>query len=93
MKGKEKPPTPIYHYKLVTVSSSHEAGRTENALRERLGGSGLSFFAICHQNGGCDVMCDSGDNPIQDVALRNAEAVAAEIKQRKASAWPSPRRQ
>jgi hypothetical protein len=44
------------------------------------GGSGLTFFAICHQTGGCDVMGDSGRNPLEGAALRNARAVAAEIK-------------
>ena len=78
-KGREKPPVPRYHYKLVTVSGSQEAGRMEKALRER-GGSGLSFFAICHQSGGCDVMGDSGVSPLGGAALRNARAVAAEIK-------------
>ena len=80
MKGKKKPPIPRYHYKLVTVSGSQAAGRMETALRERLSGSGLSFFAICHQSGGCDVMGDSGVSPLEDAALRNARAVAAEIK-------------
>jgi hypothetical protein len=80
VKGREKPPIPRYHYKLVTVSGSQEAGRVETALRKRLGGSGLSFFAICHQSGGCDVMGDSGASPLEDAALRNARAVAAEIK-------------
>jgi len=76
----EKRPIPRYHYKLATVSGSQEAGRMETALRERLRGSGLSFFAICHQSGGCDVMGDSGGSPLEDAALRNARAVAAEIK-------------
>jgi hypothetical protein len=80
VKGREKPPVPRYHYKLVTVSGSQEAGRMETALRERLRGSGLSFFAICHQSGGCDVMGDSGESPLEDAALRNARAVAAEIR-------------
>ena len=80
MKGKEKAPIPRYQYKLVTVSGSLEAGRMETALRERLGGSGLTFFAICHQTGGCDVMGDSGRNPLEGAALRNARAAAAEIK-------------
>jgi hypothetical protein len=80
VKGKEKPPIPKYHYKLVTVSGSLEAGRMETALRERLEGSGLAFFAICHQTGGCDVMGDSGRNPLEGAALRNARAVAAELK-------------
>jgi hypothetical protein len=80
VKGREKPPVPRYHYKLATVSGSQEAGRMETALRERLHGSGLSFFAICHQSGSCDVMGDSGASPLEDAALRNARAVAAEIK-------------
>lgn len=80
VRGREKPPVPRYHYKLVTVSGSQEAGQMETALRERLEGSGLSFFAICHQNGGCDVMGDSGMSPLKDAALRNARAVAAKIK-------------
>ena len=80
MKGREKPPIPRYHYKLVTVSSSQDAARMETALRERLRGSGLSFFAICHQSGGCDVMGDSGASPLENAALRSARAVAAEIK-------------
>lgn len=80
MKAKAKPPIPRYHYKLVTVSGSQDIGRVETALRKRLGASGLSFFAIIHQSGGCDVMGDSGVSPLQDAALRNARAVAAEIK-------------
>ena len=80
VKGKEKPPAPRYHYKLITVSGSHEAGRMETALRKRLPGSGLSFFAICHPSGDCDVMGDSGGSPLQDAALRKARAVAAEIR-------------
>jgi hypothetical protein len=76
---KEKPPVPKYHYKLITVSCSQEAGRMENALRGRLSGAGLSFFAICHEGGCCDVMGDSGANPLLDVALDNARGVAAEI--------------
>ncbi len=80
VKGRQKPPVPRYHYKLVTVPGSQEAGRMEAALRERLEGSGLSFFAICHQSGSCDVMGDSGVSPLKDAALRNARAVAAEIK-------------
>ena len=81
MKGREKkPPAPRYHYKLVTVSSSQDASRMETALRERLRGAGLSFFAICHQSGGCDVMGDSGSSPLDNAALRKARAVAAEIK-------------
>jgi len=82
MKGKEKPPIPKYYYKLAKVSGSREAGSMETALRERLQGSGLSFFAICHQSGGCDVMGDSGPSPLKDAALRNARAVAAKIQQK-----------
>jgi len=81
VKGREKPPVPKYHYKLVTVSGSQEAGRMETALRKRLPGFGLSFFAICHPGGGCDVMGDSGGSPLKNAALRKARAVAAEIKQ------------
>jgi hypothetical protein len=80
VKGRIKPPVPRYHYKLVTVSGSQEAGRMETALRERLRDSGLRFFAICHQSGGCDVMGDSGGSPLEDAALRNARAVAAKIR-------------
>ena len=80
VKGKEKPPIPKYHYKLVTVPGSLEAGRMETALRERLGGARLTFFTICHQTGGCDVMGDSGRSPLDSAALRNTRAVAAEIK-------------
>ena len=80
MKGREKAPIPRYHYKLAKVSGSEEAGRMETALRERLRNSGMSFFAICHQTGSCDVMGDSGSNPLQDAALANARTVAAEIK-------------
>jgi hypothetical protein len=80
VKGREKPPVPKYHYKLVTVSGSQEAGRMETALRKRLPRSGLSFFAICHPNGDCDVMGDSGGSPLEDAALRKARAVAAEIR-------------
>ena len=72
VKGKEKPPIPRYHYKLVTATDSQEASRIETALRKRLGSSGLSLFSICHQTGGCDVMGDSGKNPLEGAALRNA---------------------
>ncbi len=82
MKGKEKPPIPKYYYKLAKVSGSQEAGGMETALRERLQGSGLSFFAICHKSGSCDVMGDSGASPLKDAALRNARAVAAKIKKK-----------
>jgi len=80
VKGKGKTPIPRYHYKLAKVSCSLEAGRMETALRERLEGSGLTFFAICHQRAGCHVMGDSGRVPLEDAALRNVRAVAAEIK-------------
>ena len=81
MKGKPKPPVPKYRYTLVTVNGSHAAGRMQNLLRERLGGFGLSFFAICHPNGCCDIMGDSGTTPLADAALRNARAIAAAIKE------------
>ncbi len=76
---KVKPPVPKYHYKLASVSGSQEAGRMEKALRERLGGLGLSFFAIGHESGSYDVMGDSGANPLTDNDLRDARAVAAKI--------------
>jgi hypothetical protein len=65
----------------VTVESSHEAGRVETALRQRLAASGLSFFAICHENGQCDVMGDSRVGPLQDAHLGDARALAAQIKE------------
>ncbi len=80
-KSKVKRPVPRYHYKLATLSNSKASGRFERALRERLDGAGLSFFAICHQNGKCDVMCDSGMDPLDAHALRNARRVATEIKE------------
>ena len=80
IRGKPKPPIPKYRYKLVTVVGSHEASCVEGQLRERLSGVGLTFFSICHENGHCDVMGDSGTTPLAQDALRNARAVAAEIK-------------
>ena len=79
MKNSGKPPVPKYHYKLVTVSSSRDAGLIETALRDRLRNSGLSFFAICRPNGSCDIMGDSGTSPLADAALANARAVATKI--------------
>jgi hypothetical protein len=79
MKNTGKPPVPKYHYKLVTVSNSREAGLTEKALRDRLCNSGLSFFAICRPGGTCDVMGDSGACPLADAALANARAVATKV--------------
>lgn len=79
-RGKEKPPVPKYHYKLASVTSSKHLGLFEKALRERMEGSGLSFFAVCHQDGSCDVMGDSGASPLGEAALGNALAVAAKIK-------------
>ena len=79
-RGKKKTPTPRYQYKFATVLSSPKAARFEKALGERLVGSGLSFFAICHENGHCDVMGDSGPNPLAADDLRAARAVADEIK-------------
>ena len=79
-RGKIKIPIPQYHYKLATVLSSQEAARFGKALRERLDGAGLTFFAICHENGDCDVMGDSGPNPLGADALLAAQAVAAKIK-------------
>jgi len=79
-RSKDKPPVPQYHYKLATVLSSPAAARFEQALRDRLSGSGLTFFAICHQNGDCDVMGDSGANPLLPADLGKARAVAAKIK-------------
>lgn len=80
-KSKVKPPVPKYQYKLATVSSSREAQRMEKALCERLASSTMSFFAICHQNGQCDVMGDSGSSPLGDADLKDARAAAARIKQ------------
>jgi hypothetical protein len=79
VKGKEKPPVPRYHYKLATVVSPLKACHLESALRAKLDESGLSFFAICHQGGNCDVMGDSGPNPMNPDALRDARAVAAKL--------------
>jgi hypothetical protein len=79
---KVKPPVPKYRYKLVTVTGSQAAGRMETALRERLSGRfGVSLFSICHVNGACDVMGDSGERPLDDANLRDMRAVVAEIKQ------------
>jgi hypothetical protein len=74
-----KPPIPRYHYKLASVSGSQAACRMESALRERLSGLGLSFFAIGHEGGIYDVMGDSGANALDDGGLRDARAVAAQI--------------
>lgn len=77
---KVKPPVPKYHYNLATVSGSQQAGLMEKVLRERLGGLGLSFFAIGREGGTYDVMGDSGSNALEDSALRDVRAVAAQIK-------------
>lgn len=76
---KIKPPIPRYHYKLATVSGSQAACRMEKALRERLSGLGLSFFAIGHEGGSYDVMGDSGAIALDDGDLRDARAVVAQI--------------
>lgn len=81
LNGKPKPPVPKYRYKLATVDGSPAAGRMESLLRKRLDGLGLSFFAICHPNGSCDVMGDSGTTEMAEAALRSARAVAAAIKE------------
>lgn len=78
---KAKPPVPKYHYQLATVLSPLLANNMEKALRQRLDGLGLSFFAVCHVGGTCDVMGDSGGKPLEEAELRNARAVAARIKQ------------
>jgi hypothetical protein len=77
---KVKPPIPRYRYKLATVSCSQQACLMEKALRERLGRLGLSYFTIGHEGGSCDVMDDSGTTAMDDSELRNARAVAAQIK-------------
>jgi hypothetical protein len=77
--GKIKVPVPKYRYKLITVSSSEEANRMEKELRKHLDASGLSFYAVCHTNGECDVMGDAGTVPMEPAALRNARAVAAGV--------------
>jgi hypothetical protein len=77
---KVKPPIPRYRYKLVTVAGSQAANRMENSLREKLNGLTLSYFAIGHESGSYDVMGDSGTSPLCDSDLRNARAVAAQIK-------------
>ena len=74
-----KPPTPLFHYRLATVSGPQAAIRMENALRERLTGLRLSYFAIGHEGGSYDVMGDSGTSPLADDDLRAAQAVAAQI--------------
>ena len=76
---KVKPPIPKYYYQLATVLSSRQANNMEKALREQLTGLGLSFFAVCHASGSCDVMGDSGGKPLEEADLRNARAVAAKI--------------
>ena len=78
---KVKPPIPKYYYQLATVLSSQQANSMEKALRERLNGLGLSFFAVCHASGSCDVMGDSGVSPLKAADLRNARAVAAQINE------------
>ncbi len=80
VKGKGKPPVPGHHHKFVTVPGCLKAGRMQTALRQRLGSPGLTFFAVCRQTGGGDGMGDSGRDPLERAALRNARAVAAEIK-------------
>ena len=74
-----KPPVPKYHYKLITVSSSREAQRTESELRDRLRNLGLTFFTICRSDGTFDVMGDSGSCSMAETPLANARAVATEI--------------
>jgi hypothetical protein len=81
IRGKPKPPIPKYRYKFVTVIGSHQASRVEDQLRERLNGLGLSFFSICHENGHCDVMGDSGTTPLAHDDLRDARGVAAAIQE------------
>jgi hypothetical protein len=76
-----KPPPPKYHYKLTSVDSSQAAGRMENALRGRLEGLGLSLFSISQGSAPYHIMGDSGASPMDDVDLKKARAVAAEIKQ------------
>ena len=77
---KNKPPIPRYQYNLATVSGSQQARLMEKALRERLGGLGLSFFAIGHADGSYDIMGDSRTNALDDRYLRDARAVATQIK-------------
>ena len=76
---KVKPPVPKYYYQLATVVSPQHANSMEKALRQRLDGLGLSFFAVCHASGSCDVMGDSGGKPLEPADLLNARAVAAQI--------------
>ena len=76
---KIKPPVPKYYYQLATVVSPQHANSMEKALRQRLDGLGLSFFAVCHASGSCDVMGDSGGRPLEEADLRTARAVAAKI--------------
>ena len=80
MPAKEKAPVIKYRYKLTTVTSSGQAEQMENSLRKKFGTTGLSFFTICHEDGDCDVMGDSGTIPLEDDALHSARAFAAEIK-------------
>jgi hypothetical protein len=77
LNGKPKTPVPQYRYSLAKVNGSKAAGVMEKLLREKLEGFGLSFFAICHPDGCCDVMGDSGITPLADAALCKARAVAA----------------
>jgi hypothetical protein len=76
-----KPPVPKYFYRLATVVSPQHANNMERALRTRLDGFGLSFFAVCHPSGSCDVMGDSGGRPMEPADLVKARAVAAQINQ------------
>ena len=79
---KEKPPVPKFHYKLVTVTGSQAAGRMETALQERLAGRfGVSLFSICHANGACDVMGDSGKAALAREHLKEVRAIATQIRQ------------
>ncbi len=73
-----KPPVPKYHYKLVTVQTSREAGAMETVLRDRLRNLGLSFFTICRPGESCDVMGDSGQAPLASTVLAEARAVATQ---------------
>lgn len=90
--AKKSEPAPRNCYKLATVRGSHDAARFERALAERLDGSRLTFFSICHQNGTCDVTCDSGDNPLPADELRAVRAMATKIRTATQTGVRTPRR-
>ncbi len=73
-KHKDKPIKPRYHYVLATVPSSKLAAGLELLLRDLAQTRGVSLFSICHSDGECDVMGDSGEAPLTPAGLRDLAA-------------------